>query len=238
MSVAAIAQSPPNEQDPEAVREAADDILSGADYERAEPEWLDRLWEWVLERLRDLLEGLEVPGLGGGATGGSSGISWLLLLIGIGLLIWIVVRYRRHRGSDDEEPESTVVLDPNRSADEWRDEARRLEQLERWDEAIRAEYRAMVADLVDADLLPDIPGRTAGEYRQDVHRDLPRFATPFDEATDLFEPVWYSDFVPSRAGVTLMRDLAARIDPEDADPESAGASTVGSGSGAPDRGDP
>ena len=237
MSLAALAQSPPNEQDPEAVRDAADDILSGADYERAEPEWLEQVWEWVLEGLRDLLEGLEVPGLGGGATGGSSWISWLLLVIAIGLLIWILARYRRHRGSEDEEPESTVVLDPQRSADEWRDEARRLEQLERWDEAIRAEYRALVADLVDADLLPDTPGRTAGEYRRDVHRDLPQCATAFDEATDLFEPVWYSDFVPSRAGLTLMRDLAARIDPETSDPEGTGASTVGSGSGTPDRGD-
>ncbi len=228
MSGSTVAQLPPNDQDPEAVRNAADDILSGSDYERAEPEWLDRAWEWVLERLRDLLDGLELPGLGGGGAGGSSGISWLLLLIGIGLLIWLIVRYRRHRVPKDEEPESTVVLDPHRSADEWREEARRLEQLGRWDEAIRAEYRAMVGDLVDADLLPDIPGRTAGEYRQDVHRDLPQHAAPFDEATDLFEPVWYSDVVPTQAGLTLMRDLAARIDPEDPD----AGSTVGSGSGS------
>ncbi len=95
---------------------------------------------------------------------------------------------------------------------------------------IRAEYRAMVGDLVDADLLPDIPGRTAGEYRRDVHRDLARFAGPFDEATDLFEPVWYSDVIASRAGLTQMRDLAARIDPEAVD-ERAGA-----GAGTPDSG--
>jgi hypothetical protein len=234
VSIAILAQLPPNEQDPEAVRNAADDILAGSDYETAEPEWLDRAWEWVLERLRDLLDGLEVPGLGGGGTGGSSGISWLLLLIGVGLLVWLIVRYRRHRVPKDDEPESTVVLDPHRSADEWREEARRLEELGRWDEAIRAEYRAMVGDLVDADLLPDIPGRTAGEYRQDVRRDLPQCAAPFDEATDLFEPVWYSDFEPTRAGLTLMRDLAARIDPEGPD----GGSPVGSGADPSEAGAP
>lgn len=228
--IVALADLPPNEQDPEAVRNAADDILSGADYERAEPEWLDRVWEWILERLRDLLDGLQVPGLGGGGTGGSSGISWLLMLIGVALLVWLVVRYRRHRVPKDDEPESSVVLDPHRSADEWREEAQRLEQLGRWDEAIRAEYRALVGDLVDADLLPDIPGRTAGEYRRDVHRDLPQCSGPFDAATDLFEPVWYSDLVPTRAGLTLMRDLAARIDPEHLD---AGP-TAGSGSGSSD----
>jgi hypothetical protein len=152
------------------------------------------------------------------------------MLIGVALLVWLVVRYRRHRVPKDDEPESSVVLDPHRSADEWREEAQRLEQLGRWDEAIRAEYRALVGDLVDADLLPDIPGRTAGEYRQDVHRDLPHVADPFDEATDLFEPVWYSDLVATPAGLTLMRELAARVDSENRD---AGP-TRGSGSGSSD----
>ena len=230
MSVRGPAQLPPNEQDPDGVRNAADDILSGADYERAEPEWLDRAWEWILDRLRDLVDGLQLPGLGGGGTGGSSGISWLFLLIGAGLLVWLVVRYRRHRVPMDEEPESTVVLDPRRSADDWREEAGRMEGLGRWGEAIRAEYRAMVADLVDADLLPDIPGRTAGEYRRDVRRDLPRFAEPFDEATELFEPVWYSDAVPDPAGLTRMRDLTARLDPDHVVPAERDAVAAGSGS--------
>ena len=210
MSIAAPGDLPPSEQDPDQVRNAADDILAGADYDRADPEWLDRVWEWILERLNDLFGRIEIPGLGGG--GGSSAISWLLMVIGIGLLIWLVVRYRRFRAPDDAAPESTVVLDPHRSADDWRSEAQRSEAAGQWREAIRAEYRAMVGDLVDADLLPDIPGRTAGEYRVDVGRDLPELTEPFDAATDLFEPVWYSDLVPTRAGLDLMRDLAARVD--------------------------
>lgn len=225
MSLGAIGDLPPNEHDADGIRGAADDILSGADYDRAEPEWLDEVWEWILDRLDDLLGRIEIPGLGAG--GGSSGISWLLLIVGVALLIWLIVRARRHRMPSDDEPESTVVLDPHRSADDWRAEARRLERDGRWSEAIRAEYRAMVGDLVDADRLPDIPGRTAGEYRRDVHRDLPQFAEPFDTATDLFEPVWYSDVVPTRAGLDQIRDLAARIDPDDVDPDRTG----GNGSG-------
>lgn len=210
MSVVALGDLPPNEQDPDQVRDAADDILAGADYDRADPEWLDQVWEWILERLNDLFGRIEIPGLGSG--GGSSAISWLLMMIGIGLLIWLVVRYRRFRAPDDATPESTVVLDPHRSADDWRSEAQRREADGQWREAIRAEYRAMVGDLVDADLLPDVPGRTAGEYRLDVSRGLPELTEPFDAATDLFEPVWYSDLVPTRAGLDLMRDLAARVD--------------------------
>ena len=225
MSIVALGDLPPNEHDPDGIRGAADDILSGADYDRADPDWLDEVWEWILERLNELLGRLELPGVGSG--GGSSGLSWLLLVVGAGLLIWLIVRYRRDRVPRDVEPESTVVLDPHRSADDWRSEARRLEEAGRWTEAIRAEYRALVGDLVDADLLPDIPGRTAGEYRQDVHRDLPQLGEPFDAATDLFEPVWYSDLVATRDGLTLMRDLAARIDPDAVDSREAGESDAG-----------
>lgn len=221
----ALGDLPPNEHDPDGIRSAADDILSGTDYDRADPEWLDEVWEWILERLNELFGRFEIPGLAGG--GGSSGISWLLMMVGAGLLIWLIVRYRRYRVPKDSEPESTVVLDPHRSADDWRSEARRLEEAGRWSEAIRAEYRAMVGDLVDADLLPDTPGRTAGEYQLDVRRDLPQFTEPFDAATELFEPVWYSDVVPTRAGLDLMRDLAARIDPDDVDPDRTGESDAG-----------
>jgi hypothetical protein len=84
-----------------------------------------------------------------------------------------------------------------------------------------------VGDLVDADLLPDIPGRTAGEYRQDVHRDLPQFGEPFDAATDLFEPVWYSGLAATSDGLTLMRDLAARIDPDAVVSQGASESDAG-----------
>jgi hypothetical protein len=231
MSIAALGDLPPNEHDPTEVRDAADDILSGADYDRADPEWLDEVWEWILERLNDLFGRIEIPGLGSG--GGSSGISWLLMVVGAGLLIWLIVRYRRFRVPKGEEPESTVVLDPHRSADDWRSEAQRLEAAGQWREAIRAEYRALVGDLVDADLLPDIPGRTAGEYRLDVHRDLPELADPFDAATELFEPVWYSDLVPTRAGLDLMRDLAARVDPDAVDPDRTDGSASGPSEAVP-----
>ena len=37
MSIVALGDLPPNEHDPDGIRGAADDILSGADYDRADP---------------------------------------------------------------------------------------------------------------------------------------------------------------------------------------------------------
>ncbi len=213
---------PPNEHDPDRVRRAAADILEGADYDRAEPDWLERAIEWIIEQIAELLGRLD-PGFGGGGTGGgSAGITWLLLGLGIALLIWMVVRYRRTRVDEDDEPESSVVLEPARSSDEWRSEALRHEQAAQWREAVRAEYRALVADLVEADLLPDVAGRTAGEYRVDVQRDLPGIADAFDAATELFDPVWYSSRPADSGDLSAMRGFVARIDVEAIDPAPAG----------------
>ena len=109
VSIVALGDLPPNEHDPDGIRGAADDILSGADYDRADPDWLDEVWEWILERLNELFGRLELPGVGSG--GGSSGLSWLLLVVGAGLLIWLIVRYRRDRcpGTSSPSPPSCSI---------------------------------------------------------------------------------------------------------------------------------
>jgi hypothetical protein len=77
--------------------------------------------------------------------------------------------------------------------------------------ALRCRYRVRVGELVERDLVPDVPGRTAGEYRAEVASALPEVAPPFGEATDLFELAWYAD-VPTGAGENArFRDLTDRV---------------------------
>ena len=97
-------------------------------------------------------------------------------------------------GGSDGVIELTTELDqPTRSPAEWREEADRC--LARGDQrkAVRARYRAVVGELVASGWLDDIPGRTEGEYRSEVHERHPELAAPFDELTRLFEGVWYGD---------------------------------------------
>jgi hypothetical protein len=51
----------------------------------------------------------------------------------------------------------------------------------------------LVTELIERDLVDDVPGRTAGEYRAEVDAGLPAAAPAFSEASDLFELAWYAD---------------------------------------------
>jgi hypothetical protein len=146
-------------------------------------------WHWLSTEIGKLLGGL--VRLGGGGT-----VAGVVVAIGLAALvaaiIWLVVRHwaglpsrRRH------EPVTITAGWRARPAAEWRAEAAAHEAAGRWREALRARYRALVADLAGRGLVEEIPGRTSGEYRHQVDITVPAAADPFDEATALFEETWY-----------------------------------------------
>jgi hypothetical protein len=49
----------------------------------------------------------------------------------------------------------------------------------------------LVGELAQRDVIPDLVGRTAGEYVRDVGRTCPPAAAAFRAATELFEAAWY-----------------------------------------------
>jgi hypothetical protein len=92
------------------------------------------------------------------------------------------------------EPEVEVDEETPRSPfDEVTGDADTLEAAGRWREAIVVRYRDLVGGLVDARVLEPIPGRTSGEYRDEVADSVPTVADPFDDATELFERAWYGN---------------------------------------------
>jgi hypothetical protein len=68
-----------------------------------------------------------------------------------------------------------------------------------------------VADLASRGLVEEVPGRTAGEYRNEVWRNLPDAAAEFAGATELFEVAWYGRQETGAAQASHLRDLSGRI---------------------------
>lgn len=179
---------PDPQPDPVEVRERAQEILAQDEYAPSEPSVLDRIFGWLGDRLADLFEG------GTGTGSGSPVVGYLVVAGTLGGLGYLLFRWLRR-----VQPEADLgepVGPPDESStrpDEWRRAAERFEADERWKDALRCRYRVLVSELVDQEMVDDVPGRTAGEYRIEVARGLPGAAPPFDRATELFELAWYAD---------------------------------------------
>jgi len=196
---------PPSTQDPAAVRDLADRILAQARYDRPAESIPDRIMGWLGDLLARAFGNL-VSG------GGGTVFAWVILLVAVGGVVYLLVRYGRvtlPSLATDDEPE--VMVELTRSAREWRAEADRLEAAGRWAEGLRCRHRALVADLVRRGAIPEQPGRTAGEYVRDVAGSRPDAAAAMAAATELFEAAWYGGASTGGAEAARFADLDARV---------------------------
>jgi hypothetical protein len=196
------AQPPPSEQDPAEVRRLADEILARDEFQPPEPTLLERIGDW----LGDLFPGDSNSGDGGSegsgsggagaAGGGGSGVLTTILLVlavvGVGYVVFVLVgQPRRRRPERDDDP--ALEIEPHRSAGEWLAAAEQAEAEGRWKDGLRARFRALVEELLDARIVPEVAGRTSGELRGDVQANLPAAGPAFALAVDLFDRAWYGD---------------------------------------------
>lgn len=178
--------------DPDKVRDMAKEILSRPEYQEPPKSLWDRVYEWFVDVLSRLFDGL---GFGGGALGAF--VSYLVLAVLLGLLAWLVVWVARSgawgagRRPDREGDPVILAADAYRSAKDWLAEAQRHEAAGRWSEGLLCRYRALVVQLVERDVIAELVGRTAGEYVADVRQRDPARAPSFAAATELFEAAWY-----------------------------------------------
>jgi hypothetical protein len=56
-----------------------------------------------------------------------------------------------------------------------------------------------------------VPGRTAGEYRGEVRRNLPDAAADFAGATELFELAWYGRGETGPQQASRLRELSGLV---------------------------
>src|SRR6266542_53909 len=69
----------------------------------------------------------------------------------------------------------------------------------------------LLAGLASRGVVEEAAGRTAGEYRGEVGRNLPGAAEAFAGATELFERAWYGRRPTGAGEATRLRDLAGRV---------------------------
>lgn len=200
---AAMAALPEPTWTPPEVRDAADDVLDGAEFQRPEPNVLERARAWVEERVGRVLQGL--------VTGdGASVLGWIVLLASVVAIALLLARLGRTVQRDPARATS-VSVERARTAAQWVDEAERLEAEREWKLALRCRFRALVTSLVEQGRVDDVPGRTAGEYRAQIDDALADAAADFAEATYLFEDAWYGDEPTGPAENERFRALAAAV---------------------------
>jgi hypothetical protein len=184
---------PEPQNDPERVREMADEILSRPEYRDPGKSLYERARDWLAEQIAELLENI-----GFGSSGAGSVVGWIVVLVlgalVAGLAYWLIRSvigdgWRLRRG--DEGDPVILAVDEHRTPDEWLSEAERHEAEGRWREGLLHRYRSLATRLVELEVIPAAIGRTAGEYIGDVVERLPAGAGPFRAATDLFESAWY-----------------------------------------------
>lgn len=170
------------------------EVLSRPPY-AANPNPVERAVQWLLDRLAGL--GVSESGLDVLAWV-VRGIVWAVVVGVVLLVLWVVVRRlgpdalrRRGRG-----PATTVAVDAaDRTASDWLAEARDADRRGDHRAAVRGAYRAVVAHLVVVEAVPASVGATVGAHRAALrHADVVAEvqARGFDDASDVFERVWYA----------------------------------------------
>lgn len=178
-AVLAVAGQP---RDAQSIRRAAHDILSQSQFRTSAPSLLERARSWLGRQLSHALDA---------ALAGHLGIFGAIVLLAIAAAVVFAVvrvtRASRHGGRVG----GYHVGPAGRLPTDWLAEAAACEVSGDWRGALRARYRALVAELGQRGVVDEIPGRTTGEYRAEVSENLPAAAQEFSSATDLFEATVY-----------------------------------------------
>jgi Domain of unknown function (DUF4129) len=203
-SAGRLADLPVPQHDPAQARDAADRILADGRYQWEDADDgnspLDGVARWIADRLDQILPN-DLPGMSGGSL--PTGVGYVVLGLLVALVLFLVWRARRSlapRGR--ERTDADVVIDAGEEDHDWLAEALAYEDAGDWRSGLRCRYRALVSELAAADLIPDLVGRTAGEFVSDVRRTCPAAGRSFRAATDEFEAAWYG----GRAGGPAERD--------------------------------
>jgi hypothetical protein len=174
--------------------------LAGPGYER--PGLIRRGLEWLIEHLQQL----PLP-----HGSGSALTAAVLLVVVAAVLVWALRRgggpLARRRGGDRD-----AVFEPGtRSADQHRADAERAAGAGDWRTAVLERFRAVVRELEERGVVPEQPGRTAGETADAAGVRMPALTAELRAAARLFGDVRYGGRDPGPAGDEVLRELDARV---------------------------
>lgn len=193
----------PSDLSAERIREATERVLSGPDFTDARPGPITSASRWLLDRLAELVTAIVAGG------GGPLGVALLAAaVVVLGLITWqLVRRVRRDQGIHAPRPGAAG----GRTAADWTADAARAEAAGAWADALRCHYRALLADLVGAGMVDDVPGRTTRGHLRDVAATAPDAAGPMRDVTRAFEAAWYDRRPVSASDVDALRTAADAV---------------------------
>jgi hypothetical protein len=186
--------------DAEQGRAWAREELAGPGYER--PGLIRRGLEWLIEHLQQL----PLP-----HGSGSALTAAILVVVVAAVVAWALRRgggplARRRTGEGD------AVFEPGaRSAEQHRADADRAAGAGDWRTAVLERFRGVVRELEERGVVPEQPGRTAGETADAAGVRMPAVAADLRTAARLFGDVRYGGRDPGPAGDAALRDLDARV---------------------------
>jgi hypothetical protein len=184
----------------EARRELAKDA-----YRAHEPSALERLVEWVLERLGDLLDRASAASPGGGA--GLLAIVAVLVLI----VVAVLVRFGPLSRSASRTAEEFDLGPGGTTPEEHRALADRFAAGGRYAEAVRERLRAVVRDLERRGVVEPRPGRTVSEIVAETRRTLPDAAAGLARGGRVFSEIWYGGRKATPADDAVLREVERRV---------------------------
>jgi hypothetical protein len=189
--------------------------LAGPGYER--PGLIRRGLEWLVEHLQQL----PLP-----HGNGSALTAAILLVVVAAVVAWALRRgggplARRRPSAGD-----AVFEAGPRSAEQHRADADRAAAVGDWRTAVLERFRAVVRELEERGVVPEQPGRTAGETADAVGVRMPALAADLRAGARLFGDVRYGGRDPGAGGDGQLRELDARI-------RAARAERLTEGAGAP-----
>jgi hypothetical protein len=203
-SFAAAEPLPGPTQDPAVTHRQADEILSRREFQRAQPNLLQRIGRTVGDGFAALLRGLVNGGI-------NAVVAWVILSIGAAVVVLVAVRLTRDVRADPGRRAMVLPPEGRRSPIEWAVLAEDYEARAEWKDALRCRYRALLAELVARHILRDRPAETTGEYRGEVSTRLPDAAVAFGGASELFERAWYGDRPTGPVENQRFRELADQV---------------------------
>ena len=130
----------------------------------------------------------------------------LAVIVTAGVLNWIGLLARAHRGPDPLAAEGQA-----RTARHHRQEAQRLAGDGDYTTATIECVRAIAAELEERGMLPPRMGRTADEFAAEAGRALPGHADALRDAARQFDEIRYGQRPGSRAGYERLSELDRRI---------------------------
>lgn len=177
--------------DPQEAREAADEILSRPEFQERPQSLLDRVLEWLLDRLGEVFSAF---------FGGGRGliVGYIVLALAVVAAVYFVWRVLPRRGVSMSS--APVVIDreirERRTRAEWLELAEAAVAERRWAEAVRARYHALTVGLAEAEELSVEPSTTSGEHRRrfaEVAAIAPNRRDRFEETVDRYEDIWFGE---------------------------------------------